>query len=42
VVSKEELLNRYWESSNYFTSRNLDSVIVKLRAHFKDDSTVHF
>lgn len=42
VVSKEELLNRYWENSNYFTSRNLDSVIVKLRAHFKDDSTVHF
>lgn len=42
VVSKEELLNRYWNEVTYFTSRNLDSVIVKLRAHFKEDSTVHF
>ena len=42
VVSKEELLNRYWVDSTYFTSRNLDSVIVKLRAHFKEDPSVHF
>jgi DNA-binding response OmpR family regulator len=42
VVSKEELLNRYWVEATYFTSRNLDSVIVKLRAHFKEDPSVHF
>jgi DNA-binding response OmpR family regulator len=42
VVSKEELLNRYWNDVNYFTSRNLDSIIVKLRGHFKEDPSIHF
>jgi DNA-binding response OmpR family regulator len=42
VVSKEELLINYWGEANYFTSRNLDSVIVKLRALFKNDSRIHF
>ncbi len=42
VVTKEELLTRYWNDATYFTSRNLDSVVVKLRAHFKEDPDVHF
>jgi DNA-binding response OmpR family regulator len=42
VVSKEELLTRYWNEVTYFTSRNLDSIIVKLRALFKEDPNVHF
>jgi len=42
VVTKEELLNKYWGEANYFTSRNLDSVIVKLRVQFKKDSRIHF
>jgi len=42
VVTKDELLTKYWGEANYFTSRNLDSVIVKLRAHFKNDSRIYF
>ena len=42
VVSKNELLEKYWEGVTYFTSRNLDSVIVKLRERFKKDPSVHF
>lgn len=42
VKTKEELLTRYWGEANYFTSRNLDSVIVKLRTHFKNDERIHF
>lgn len=42
VVLKNELLEKYWDGATYFTSRNLDSVIVKLRERFKMDSTVHF
>jgi DNA-binding response OmpR family regulator len=42
VVSKEELLIKYWGEANYFTSRNLDSVIVKLRTQFKNDNRIHF
>jgi len=42
VVSKNDLLEKYWEGANYFTSRNLDSVIVKLRDRFKMDPSVHF
>ncbi len=42
VVTKEELLTKYWGEANYFTSRNLDSVIVKLRAQFKNDPRIYF
>lgn len=42
VISKEELLCKYWGEANYFTSRNLDSVIVKLRVHMKKDSRIYF
>jgi DNA-binding response OmpR family regulator len=42
VVTKDELLIKYWGESNYFTSRNLDSVIVKLRTQFKQDPRVFF
>lgn len=42
VVTKEELLTKYWGEANYFTSRNLDSVIVKLRNHFRNDERIHF
>jgi len=42
VVSKNELLEMYWDGVTYFTSRNLDSVIVKLRERFKMDPSVHF
>jgi DNA-binding winged helix-turn-helix (wHTH) protein len=42
VVTKDELLVKYWGESNYFTSRNLDSVIVKLRTQFKQDPRVFF
>jgi len=42
VVTKEELLQKYWGESNYFTSRNLDSVIVKLRGQFKKDDRIYF
>lgn len=40
VVIKEELLEKYWGEANYFTSKNLDSVIVKLRQHLKEDSRI--
>jgi len=42
VVTKEELLNKYWGGADYFTSRNLDSVIVKLRNQFKNDPRIYF
>jgi DNA-binding response OmpR family regulator len=42
IISKESLLIKYWGNANYFTSRNLDSVIVKLRLRFKNDSSVRF
>ena len=42
VVSKNEILKKYWREANYFTSRNLDSVIVKLRTHFKKDARIFF
>ncbi|HET9570541.1 MAG TPA: response regulator transcription factor [Bacteroidales bacterium] len=42
VVTKNELLNKYWGEANYFTSRNLDSVIVKLRNQFKNDPRIYF
>lgn len=42
VVTKDELLVKYWGESNYFTSRNLDAVIVKLRTQFKQDPRVLF
>ncbi len=42
VISKNELLKRYWGEANYFTSRNLDSVIVKLRTQFKQDHRIFF
>jgi DNA-binding response OmpR family regulator len=42
IISKEYLLIKYWGEANYFTSRNLDSVVVKLRAHFKNDNRIHF
>lgn len=41
VVQKVDLLDKYWEGANYFTSRNLDSVVVKLRERFKNDMTIH-
>jgi DNA-binding response OmpR family regulator len=42
VVTKEELLTKYWGGANYFTSRNLDSVIVKLRNQFRNDPRIYF
>lgn len=42
VVTKDELLTKYWGEANYFTSRNLDSVIVKLRVQLKNDSRIYF
>lgn len=42
VVPKTTLLEKYWDGVTYFTSRNLDSVIVKLRERFKEDPSVHF
>jgi len=42
VVSKNEILKKYWGEANYFTSRNLDSVIVKLRTQFKQDNRIFF
>jgi DNA-binding response OmpR family regulator len=40
IVDKKELLEKYWQSETYYTSRNLDSVIVKLRKRFKPDPTI--
>ena len=42
VVQKNDLLEKYWDGVTYFTSRNLDSVIVKLRERFKEDPSIHF
>ncbi|MDP4278398.1 MAG: response regulator transcription factor [Bacteroidota bacterium] len=41
VIEKKELLNKYWLEVSYYSSRNLDSVIVKLRKRFQDDPRVH-
>lgn len=42
IVPKTTLLDKYWDGVTYFTSRNLDSVIVKLRERFSEDPSVHF
>lgn len=42
VITKDELLIKYWGEANYFTSRNLDAVIVKLRTQFKQDPRIFF
>jgi DNA-binding response OmpR family regulator len=42
TIYKNDLLNKYWGEANYFTSRNLDSVIVKLRNQFRKDPRIFF
>lgn len=41
VVLKNDLLEKYWFGVSYYTSRNLDSVVVKLRKRFHQDANVH-
>jgi len=41
VVHKNDLLEKYWFGVSYYTSRNLDSVVVKLRKRFHQDANVH-
>lgn len=41
TVLKEELLEKYWFGVSVYSSRNLDSTIVKLRKRFKKDPQIH-
>lgn len=41
IVLKEELLEKYWFGVSVYSSRNLDSIIVKLRKRFHKDSQIH-
>jgi len=41
IVLKEELLEKYWFGVSVYSSRNLDSTIVKLRKRFKKDAQIH-
>lgn len=41
TVLKEVLLEKYWFGASVYSSRNLDSTIVKLRKRFKKDPQIH-
>ncbi len=41
TVLKVEMLEKYWFGVSLYSSRNLDSTIVKLRKRFKKDPQVH-
>jgi len=41
IVQKKDLLEKYWFGTSYYTSRNLDSVVVKLRKRFQNDPSIH-
>ncbi len=41
IVLKEELLEKYWFGVSVYSSRNLDSVIVKLRKRLWKDPHIH-
>lgn len=40
TVEKAHLLEKYWNGQTVYTSRNLDSVIVKLRKRFSKDPSI--
>lgn len=40
TVDKYELLNKYWKEDSKYNSRNLDSVIVKLRKRLSEDPNI--
>jgi len=40
VVTKSLLIEKYWQSYDTYTSRNVDSIIVKLRKRFKEDPSI--
>lgn len=40
VVLRKQLLNEFWEDSNFFTSRSLDVLLCKLRKRLSDDPTI--
>lgn len=41
TIYKSDLLKKYWNGYTVYTSRNLDSVIVKLRKRFTMDRNIH-
>lgn len=41
IVTKDTLLEKYWMGASYYSSRNLDSVVVKLRKRLSKDPHVH-
>ena len=40
TIYKSDLLKKYWKDITVYTSRNLDSVIVKLRKRFAEDKNI--
>ncbi len=40
VVLREDILNKFWGTNDYFTSRSLDVFISKMRRYLSEDATV--
>lgn len=40
VVLREDILNKFWGTNDYFTSRSLDVFISKMRRYLSEDRTV--
>jgi DNA-binding response OmpR family regulator len=40
IISKDSLMEKFWMGVSYYSSRNLDSVIVKLRKRLRYDPNV--
>lgn len=40
IVLREDILNKFWGTNDYFTSRSLDVFISKMRRYLSEDRTV--
>lgn len=40
VVLREDILNKFWGTNDYFTSRSLDVFISKMRGYLSEDTSV--
>ena len=40
IIPRDELLLRYWNRNDFYTSRSLDVFITKLRSYLSEDSSI--
>lgn len=40
IIPRDEILLRYWERNDFYTSRSLDVFITKIRSYLSEDSSV--